>query len=46
MFVIQKIEAMESREQSDEMNVMNVIDIVYINSQVIENLYQCNGNFL
>lgn len=45
-YVIQKTEAMVLKEQSEEMNVMSVIDTVYINSHLIENLYQFNGNFL
>ena len=45
-YAIQKMEVMVLKEQSEEMNVMSVIDIVYINSHLIENLYQFNGNFL
>lgn len=45
-YVIQKMEVMVLKEQSEEMNVMSVIDTVYINSHLIENLYQFNGNFL
>jgi len=45
-YVIQKTEAMVLKEQNEEMNVMSVIDTVYINSHLIENSYQFNGNFL